>query len=268
MVRAIFAYKILDGFWKPKDDYFWKVAKLAVTYASQFYHTTLYSDIKTQKIFSANGLEFDEFVDCTDLFAKVTEHSYGMAKVLAMLEQTQPYITLDLDTIIFSPVFSSSPICYGHKEINLEAVKPVGDKIPDLYYLEEYYKRPFERFSLKYKLKLRDINWNYYPSNSLILVNSPFLVKEIYNQIIELMEEDIFMVPPPYTVQFYEQFLFYNFFNHMKLTVDFIYDVPPGGTYDEVVTLLDLYQFKYLHLDTYDRSESTKKVINLLEKTL
>jgi hypothetical protein len=268
MVKAIFAYKIFENYWKPKDDYFWTVARLSVEYASKFYRTCLYADTKTQKILSANGLEFDEFVDSTELFKTVTEHSYGMTKVLTMIEQTEPYIILDLDTVIFSAVNSTSHICYGHKEINLEAIKPVGDKIPDLYYLEEYYKRPYERFKLKYDLQLRDINWNYFPSNSLILVNSPFLVSQIYTEILELMSEDIFMVPPPYTVQFYEQFLFYNFFNHLKLEVDFIYQVPPGGTYDDFVNLLDLYQFKYLHLDTYDRSASTKKVIDLLKKTL
>lgn len=266
-MRALFAYKVFDNYWKPKDEYFWTVAKLSVEYASKFYTTCLYADTKTQKILSANGVEFDEFVDSTKLFNKVTEHSYGMAKVLAMMDQVEPYVVLDLDTVIFSSFNSNAPICYGHKEINLEAIKPVGDKIPDLYYLEEYYKRPYERFKLKYDHNLRDINWNYFPSNSLILVNSPFLVKQIYTEILNIMEEDIFSIPPPYTVQFYEQFLFYNFFNDLKLDVDFVYEVPPGGTYDEVVTLLDIFQFKYLHLDTYDRSESTKKVIDLLKKT-
>ena len=73
------------------------------------------------------------------MFDSITEHTYGLAKVFTMIEQKEPYIILDLDTVLFSKIDSNSQVTYGHKEINVSTSKPIQDKITDLNYLQTYY---------------------------------------------------------------------------------------------------------------------------------
>lgn len=259
-MKAIFAYKILDHFWKPKDEYFWKLAKLAVEAASRFYPTVLYSDIKTRDVFNKNGLEFNEYQTASSSFNLVTEHTYGLAKVYAILEQTSPYIALDLDTVLLSKPETSAHILYGHKEIDMLVNKPISDMQTDLNYLKQYYETSYKTYIGSHPTEEILIDWRTYPSNSLMLVNSPELIKSVYREILQTIEKELNLVPPKYTVQFYEQFLFYNLLKKYNADIDFIYKDPPGTK--------DPLRWKYLHLDKYDRDNDIKKVIDLLEKTL
>lgn len=256
---ALFAYKILDNFWKPKDEYFWKLARLSVKAASRFYPTVLYSDARTRDIFHKNGVEFDVYQSASDTFNLVTEHTYGLAKVCAILDQTSPYIALDLDTVLLSKPQSSAHIMYGHKEIDMTVNKPISDMQTDLNYLREYYEASFDKFKSKYDLGIKMYDWRTYPSNSLMLVNSPELIKVAYREILDKIEEEIKIVPPIYTVQFYEQFLLYNLLNKYDADIEFVYKDPPG--------VKNPLTWKYLHLDKYDRDIDIKKVIDSLEKT-
>lgn len=268
MVNAIFAYKVLDHFWKPKDEYFWKAARISTHYASKFYTTVLYADIKTYELLTSRGVKFDKFVDCTERFANITEHTYGATKMLAMMEQKEPYIILDLDTVIFSRINSSKAICYGNKEIDVTLSKPPVDKKTDIDYLIKYYYSSYKHFSDRHPEEVLSVDWNTYPSNCLIAVNSPFIVKEIYYYILQMLKVELKNIPPLYTVQFYEQFLLYSYLAKNKIDTEFIYNHPPGEDFRDIDTLLDLYQFKYIHLDRYHSDDNTKKVIDLLEKTL
>lgn len=259
-MRALFAYKILNDFWKPKDSYFWDLARISVRAASRFYPTVLYSDAYTRDVFHKNNIEFDFYQTASDTFNLVTEHTYGLAKVCAILEQTSPYIALDLDTVLLSKPYSSAHIMYGHKEIDMLVNKPISDMQTDLDYLKKYYETSFDKFKTKYDLGIKSYDWRTYPSNSLMLVNSPELIKAAYIEILDKLEEEIKVVPPVYTVQFYEQFLLYNLLNKYGIDIDFIYKDPPG--------IKEPLTWKYLHLDKYDRDEEVKKVIDLLKKTL
>lgn len=257
---ALFAYKVLDNFWKPKDEYFWKLAKISVKAASRFYPTVLYSDSKTRDIFHAKGIKFDLYQTASNTFNMVTEHTYGLAKVYAILDQTSPFIALDLDTVLLSKPYSSAHILYGHKEIDMTVNKPLSDMQTDLDYLKKYYETSYTIFKSKHNLGIKSYDWRTYPSNSLMLVNSPELLKAVYKEILEVISEEVKIVPPIYTVQFYEQFLLYNLLKKYSIDVDFIYKDPPG--------VKNPLTWKYLHLDKYDRDEGIKKVIDLLEKTL
>jgi hypothetical protein len=257
---ALFAYKILDNFWKPKDEYFWDLAKIAVKAASKFYPTVLYSDARTKGIFDKAGIEFDSYQEASKSFDIVTEHTYGLAKVCAILDQTSPYIALDLDTVLLSKPQSSAHILYGHKEIDMLVNKPISDMQLDLDYLKQYYEIPFDKFKANHSLDIKSYDWRTYPSNSLMLVNSPELIKSAYTQILQMIKGEIKTVPPIYTVQFYEQFLLYNLLKHRNADIEFIYKDPPG--------VKDYLTWKYLHLDKYDRDNDIKKVIDSLKKLL
>lgn len=264
-MKAIFAYKILNHFWKPKDEYFWKISKLAVEQASKFYPTVLYADSNTYKVFTEKGIVFDEFVDSTELFKDITEHTYGLPKILTMIEQDSAYLMLDLDTVLFSRVSSNEHVAFGHKEINVSLQKPIDSKISDVEYLEEYYKNSFDAFSGSFSLKLKHIDWDNYPSNSLVIVNSPKLVSEVYKKILAILGRELKVVPPKYTVQFYEQFFFYNLLREYKINVEFLYESPPGEFLTQESRLLDIYTYKYLHLDRYV-DDKVKQVVDLLTK--
>lgn len=257
---ALFAYKILDNFWKPKDEYFWDLAKLSVKAASRFYPTVLYSDKHTRETFNAAGIKFDSYQLASDNFNFVTEHTYGLAKVCAILDQISPYIALDLDTVLLSKPQSSAHILYGHKEIDMLVNKPIDDMQTDLDYLKQYYQVSYDKFKTSNNLGIKNYDWRTYPSNSLMLINSPELIKSAYNQIIEELKDQFTIIPPKYTVQFYEQFLLYNLLKHRNADIEFIYKDPPG--------IKDPFVWKYLHLDKYDRDDEVKKVIDLLKKTL
>lgn len=272
MVKAIFAYKNLNRFWKPKDEYFWKLARLSVRAASKFYTTVLYSDSETKDLLREKGIKFDEYQSASETFNLVTEHTYGLAKVCAMIDQTSPYITLDLDTVLLSKPYSSAHIMYGHKEIDMSVNKPIPDMKTDLEYLERYYGDSFDILEqdniLVQYFGIKSFDWRTYPSNSFMLVNSPELIKGVYEEILLKLGHDLKIVPPKYTVQFYEQFLFYNLLRKHNADIEFIYNKPPGTTNLDNITLNDILSFKYLHLDKYDRDSNVKKIIDLLENTL
>lgn len=266
-MKAIFTYKILDSFWKPKDDYFWKIAKLATDQARKFYPTVLYADVRTYEEFTKKGLEFDEFVDSTKLLDCVTEHTYGIAKMLVMMEQSSPYLMLDLDTVLFSKVSTDKHIAYGYKEVNVSTKKVIENKILEVKYLEEYYKRSYDIFKANHVLKFRDIDWDNYPSNSLLVVNSPKLIGEVSKKILGILDREVFEVPPIYTVQFYEQFLFYNLLREYDIETEFIYESAPGFDLDRKSELIDIFCFKFLHLDRY-LDQRVKILVDSLEISL
>ena len=265
-MNAIFAYKNLDKFWKVKDELYWKIAKLSVDNAAKFYTTVLYADDKTYSLFQSKGIKFDVYKNSTDLFKDVTEHCYAMPKILVAIEQKEPYILLDLDTVLFSKISSTKMVCYGHKEIYVDQNKPIEDKLLDVQYLEEYYSRPYNKVGKSFGVKVFD--WVSYPSNSLLLVNAPAIVSEIYKKIVNELKREIYTIPPPLTMQFYEQFLFYNILKQLKVDYEFIYDKPTWELFPDNVGVFDILSIKYLHLDRYDRDSEIKKIVKILEKTL
>lgn len=257
-MKAIFAYKILDNFWKPKDKYFWKLAKLSVKAASRFYDTVLYSDDFTREYFNSRGLKFNSYQKASPEFDSITEHSYGLAKVFAIMDQKEAFVTLDLDTVLLSKPFSSAHIMYGHKEIDMTVNKPISDMQTDLDYLKKYYEDSFTK--CKNQFDIKSFDWRTFPSNSLMLINSPEIIKSAYKEILSNLNHEINTVPPKYTVQFYEQFLLYNILKRDSIDIDFIYKDPPG--------IKKPLTWKYLHLDKYDRDNKIKETIEFLEKKL
>jgi hypothetical protein len=266
-MNALFAYKNLNWFWKPKDEYFWKLCKLSVDMASKYHKTFFYSDIETYQLFKSKNILFDEFIDCTELFSEINEHTYGMTKILTMINQTEPYVILDLDTILFSKIETTKQVCYGHYEINLEKNKPILDTLNDVNYLKTYYDYPYSQYiqNSELNLELELVDWIKFASNSLLVVNSPKVISEIYKEIVTKFQKEFKVVPPTYTVQFYEQFLLYNMLKKYDIDIEFLYDSPPGVDINkENIDLKEIYSCKYIHLDRYNSDETTKKIIDML----
>jgi hypothetical protein len=259
-MKAVFAYKILENFWKPRDDYFFKLAKVSVDYASNLYPTVLYSDKNTFDILKQNNIIFDEFVDCTEFFSIVQANTYALPKVLVMSIINYPYIMLDLDTILFEKINTSHSVTFGYKEVDLSENYPLHTHKKVLEYISIYYEKPFEHFTTFNQKVLKSYDWSVMPSNSLVIVNNPNLVMDLYKKIIKLINGKYEF----YTVQFYEQFLFYNFLNEYKADFGFVYDSTPSPEEEKIDKIENIYSFKFLHLDKYFKSNHQKKLIDNL----
>ena len=99
-MKAIFTFKKIDGHYKPRDERFVQMAKLSVLSASRFYKTKLYTDTYGKYFFESRGIKFDE----VEILESIDKYKGGLEvipKIYTLLEQTEPYIHINLETIIF-----------------------------------------------------------------------------------------------------------------------------------------------------------------------
>lgn len=263
-MNAIFSYKICDRFWKPRGDYFYKLALLSVEYAKKYYNTVLYSDKNTREVFTENGIIFDDYVTSETLLANVNEHNYGMAKLLAFQEQSSNYVALDLDTLIIAHINPSSTVTYGYKEIDLTEGTEFTNKIAHVDYVKEYYWACHDFFKPRIPEIEKYLDWTTFPSNSLIYVQNPEVVKEVSKDILDRVGKDYRML----VVQYYEQFMLYSFLKHYKVDIDFIYNTVPNPEPGREHTYTTLASKKFLHLDSYYRNETIRGCIGILYEQL
>ena len=259
-MNAIFSYKICDRFWKPRGDYFYKLAFLSVEYAKKHYNTVLYSDKNTRDIFTSNNIIFDDYVTSETLLKNVNEHNYGMATMLSFQEQSSEYVALDLDTLLIEKINTTSTVTYGYKEIDLSEKTEFLNKKAHVEYVKEYYWDCHEFFKPRIPEIEKYLDWSTFPSNSLIYVKNPEIVKEVSKDILSRVGSDYRML----VVQYYEQFMLYNFLRHYKIDIDFIYNTVPNPEAGREHTFYSLMSKKFLHLDSYYRDDIIKDAIGVL----
>lgn len=251
--KAIYSYKNIKKYWKQPTDVFYNLAKFSVELTKRHYTTVLYCDKPTHKLFTSKGIEFDEVI-YLDTLKQVNENNYGMSKILAMMEQTEPYIILDLDTLLFEPIETPHSITYGYKEGEPE-------KISGKEYINEYYLRPYT--NLKNRIDI-DLDWTTFPNNSLVVVKNPFIVREIYEKILKIVDGDYLMT----TVQLYEQQLLYNYLKLYNVDIGFLYETQPVGEQTDLYDVNMALSKKFAHLDYYFRQPSCEILIRDLQKKL
>lgn len=259
-MNAVFSYKICDHFWKPRDNYFYKLAFLASKYAEKYYNTVLYSDTRTKKVLTEAGITFNDYVTSDKLFESVNEHNYGVAKMIAMQEQKDAYVTLDLDTVIFEKITPQSSVTYGYKEIDLTENTSFILKKAHLDYIEEHYWACHDFFKPKITRLDKHLDWMTFPSNSLMYVNNPDIVRDTISEILYLVGEDYRKV----TIQYYEQFMLYNFLKYYEVDMDFIYNTARNPEPEKVYTYQLLSRNKFMHLDCHYREPVYKTAIDTL----
>ena len=272
-MKAIYSYKILDRFWKKRTEDFFKLAKVSVEYSKKLYPTVLYTDNYSKSVFDKNGVIFDEYVVDDSLFKDVNEHTYGLSKFVIFENENNPYISLDLDTILFQKIYSDKSIVYGYKEIDFKEsfydslkLESPNDQQKQFHmdYTEKYYWKYFmlmdEEFSKRKLLHYTDT----YPSNSLIVVNNPSLMRECSLMVRELVNKSY----RKFTVQFYEQYLLYALLRNYKASIGFLHKKTPIIDLKEEYRLPQLLRYKFLHLDTYDRSPEVMDLVNTLNDRL
>ena len=269
-MKAIYSYVILENFWKQRTEDFFKLARVSVEYSKKLYPTVLYTDTYSKTIFDKEGVIFDEYVVNDSLFKDVNEHTYGLSKFVIFENENSPYISLDLDTILFQKLYSEKAIVYGYKEIDfkeafydsMELKAPnIEQKQFHMDYTEKYYWKYFmlmdEQFSKRKLLHYTDT----YPSNSLVMVNNPSLMKDCALQVRELIDQSY----RKFTVQFYEQYLLYALLRNYKASIGFLHKKTPIIDLNNDYKLAELLRYKFLHLDTYDRDPKVMELINSLD---
>jgi len=260
-MKAIYSYKILDRFWKKRTEDFFKLAKISVEYTSRIFPTVLYTDAKSKEIFDREEIYFDEYIIDEEFFREVNEHTYGLSKFAIFLNHKSPYVSLDLDTVIFEKISSTDSVTYGYKEVNFTKPTDYEEKQAHIDYLTKYYWRYFMLVDDDFKKRGFKHYTDTYPSNSLVMVNNPPLMKKCAEEVLALVKKNY----RKYTVQFYEQYLLAAFLRNYQSDVGYLYSSNPIIDLREKYELPDIFKFKFVHLDTYDRDTEVMELVNKLE---
>lgn len=209
-MNAIYSYKpVVDingnyVHYKPLDTNFFKLAKKSVESVNKFYKTTFYTDNQTHELFKKNHVIFDEVV-ILDKLENNKLMNYALPKIYAVLEQEQPFIMFDFDTIITEELKSDYDITYAYYEVDLtRKFNPLN-----LKWLIESYVTPFQnKISEYYDLNfVNGVDWRKYPNFSALMVKNVFYVKQFYMDLFERVPLNVIETTPPTLI---EQFILHQ----------------------------------------------------------
>ena len=244
-MTAIFAFKIIDNHYKPINDDFIRLTKLSVKSAKKFYKTKIYCDVNSHNFFTQNNILFDEVVIINE-FIDDYPTQYSIPKIYAMIKETEPYILMDLDVVLFEKLESSRTITYGYPEINLNR----NVNLNDVTWAHDSYIKPFINNIQKYysEQELSAMNWSIYPCFCVVIVKNPLIMSTIFKTLFKLIDiKDINEITPTLL----EQFLSHQYIIKHNVDFGFISEEATDDTYDpNDFDKLKLISNKFLHLQT------------------
>lgn len=256
---AIFAFTIIPDHYKPLNEDFIRLARLSVKSAKKFYKTKIYCDAKSLMFFSEHGIFFDQVVKIDSFVDDYPDH-YSISKIYAMMNETEPYILLDFDTVLFEKIESTHTITYGQPETDLSRKHINADAISFVY---DFYVKPFDNHIKKYynQYELGQFNWTLYPCFCLVMVKNPIIMQDIFKIIFNLIsKEDIARITP----SLLEQFLSHQYV--IKHGVDFGFVTHDQYFNPGDFNSLELISKKYAHLHINDKM--IKDELNYLEEII
>lgn len=260
-MKVIYSFKqFKQEHYKPFDDTFFKLAKLSVELSKKYYKTEFYCDKDSQILFEANGVFFDKVV-ISDNIESYKGSLTSMAKVYAMMEQTEPYIIVDFDTLILQELPEVHSIGFGYPEtVHLHLNTLLEDDRPDAYldYLEKYYKNPLRNHKDKFPSWFR-VDPNTSPNNCLVMVRHPFLVKAIYEEILsKFTDEETDKTGP----MFIEQFLLFHYLKNHGVDLGYF----AHGYVNPSEINYSLVSHRFLHFMDYHKDVLINEKINYISK--
>lgn len=266
-MEAVYTFKKLQHY-KPFDNTFFRLAKLSIHSAKQFYSTVLYTDDKSLKFLSAGGLVFDRVV-LLDSIAEYKGNNYALPKILTMIERKDPYIHLDFDSILIDKPESKEPVSFPFPEPNL---KMLDTHNPYEFIYKSYVKCFVEHIMDKIDYeKQKILVWDVFCNNSALLVNTPEIVSEIYSEIINDFIPDKIEAIVPTAIE--QQYLL-SFLHHYNISYDFREDTDKFKVIDyknktQKEKKFYLTNLKYLHFGQYDWwPQITNEVLDFFENKL
>lgn len=224
----IYTYKtIADGKSnRPKDkgytkglvDGVWKLAKLSVEQAKLFGNVKMFCDSESYTKFHNSDIVFDELIHCHELDEFDTHH-WGLHKLMVMRDQHNPYLHIDLDTILLKPpkINPNVDVTFGFKAWDFRVGHNIKwDEIDYVYnvYVSNFKKYHLDswRFYKKTKTQEHDediIDFGIQPSLSYVQVNNPIAVRKA-------VKETLILAKPCLDIddndlnQYLEQFTFFT----------------------------------------------------------
>lgn len=241
---AVFAFKFIHDHYKPLNDNFIRLAKLSVLSAKKFYKTKIYCDEDSFQFFTKNEIFFDEVIIIKEFINDYPNH-YSIAKIYAMLMETQAYILMDFDVVLLKKInLEKKQIIYAHPEINLNQEYLDLNAITYTY---SSYVKPFIDYIKKYfnSEELSIMNWSIYPCFCIVIVRNPEIMSSIFKQIFKLIDKsDINKITPTLL----EQFLSHQYIIKQNIDFGFLNEINPddnGVFFDKLKLLAN----KYVHLD-------------------
>jgi hypothetical protein len=258
-MKVIYSFKKLNtDHYKPIDNNFFKLAKLSVGLAKKYYTTEFYGDSDSFDLFKSKGIEFDK-VNLLDSIKNYNGNITSYSKLMAMMEQTEPYICLDFDTLLFQKIENDSTFIFGYPEIgSLKLHNILTEVNPQNYleYIQTYYKRHLIKYKHKFPSYLNP-STNEIPNFSLFVCNHPTLIKEILNDIFGRFEKDEL---EEMGAMFIEQLLIYLYLIELEVDVKFLYN----SNIVDNIEILQILKHKFYHYIQYHKDNEFEEKIRVI----
>ena len=266
-MKVVFGFSNFVGHYKPLNDDFFDLAKLAVKSAKKYYSTKIYCDNISLNLFNEKGITFDEVIIIDEFIINFTDNyeyntnQYSISKIYAMMHETEPYILMDFDVVLMEKLESTHSITYGQPE---EMFEKEHISLNQLMWAYESYITPFNTHMKKYfnEEQINGFNWSTYPSFCVLMVKIPNFVSTVFKEIMGLIpREEIFNIPPTLL----EQFIFHQYV--IKNKVDFGFFIPHiykdySSNFDTVGVISQ--KFVHLHTNLKDVRKNIDHLANII----
>ena len=256
MKRAIYTFKSSKNFDYLSSPLFIELGKLSVDQANKFYETELYCDSISYEYFKSCPLNFYK-IHVLPSLDEYKGNTFGVYKMLTCLAQTDSYVHLDFDTILFKPLSIKSKINFGYFDEDFRGKKYVHYP----YFIREFYINLFE-YKLKNYVDPDDYlrwNWNVFPNCSLLAVNDYNAVIRIYEKVLEMFSPALhFSDYNAKLSQFLEQYMLGEYLEQAEVDFSSIYKKNPVPKITENL-LNDIKDLEFVHLQGF---MSKEEIIN------
>jgi len=265
--EAVYTFKKLKHY-KPFDDTFFRLAKLSLHSAKQYYTTVLYTDKDSLEFLTNGGLKFDRVV-LLDSIKEYEGGNYAMPKILTMISREEPYIHLDFDSILIEKPYSLLPVSFPFPQPGFNTLKTHNDyEFVYTAYVKCFIEQIMDKIDYE---KQSRIKWNTFPNNSALIVNLPLIVSNIYTEIITDFVPDKIELLNPTAIE--QQYLFshleyYDIEYDFRNTVD-TFNIVDYRILPDKEKYFYLEQQKYIHLSQYSWwPDITDEVLDFFYKKL
>jgi len=242
-MNVIFAYNKMTYHYKPMNEDFIRLAKLAVKSAKKYYRTKFYGDQESFDFFTKNEITFDDVIILDQEQIDKYFNIYSISKIYGMMNETEPYILMDFDVVLFEKLESKHTITYGMPEADVGK----DTKFESLTWIYDSYVLPFRKVIKNYysQKEIGEFDWSVFPSFCVMMVKNPIFVKNVYEEIFQRLPRRAICQSTPTVI---EQFLLHQ--NVVKYHVDygFFLDYNYYNTNDDF-NIMETMSKKFLHLN-------------------
>lgn len=180
---------------------------LSVLKANQFYkEVEIYTNKRIGKAIKELGIPFSK-ID-TDLLNREANNTATVSKLKTYISQTEPYIHIDLDTILFSEVLYSPqiPVTFAHPDCLFNNKKDLHHELPII----SAYMAPLAEGYLP-EIYAKTISLFHIPNMNIVAVNDPEFFKNSSQEALDLYNNNpTFFDKDYYRFCTLEQFLIYG----------------------------------------------------------